>query len=172
MLLSYTIDETSECLSNYQDFLCAQGEFESFVISLKKNHQSFWEKSNIVNSLSFKESFEEIINNSFLNYSKAEEEEMKKFISDLVNLPIQNSKNKENNISNNIPKEKKSLINFNKSTFDSIPLKVYEKKRISKRKIKYKQSSPKNKESQIYFEFDNFKKISKEKKKILHICIY
>ena len=173
MLLSYIKDEASECLSNYQDFLCAQGEFESFVISLKKNHQSFWEKSNIINSLSFKEPFEEVINNSFLNYSKVkeEDEEMKKFISDLANLPYPNSNNKEKNIFNNIPKVKNNLKCSNKANFDNAPLLMCAKKRISKRKAKYKRRLLGNKESQIFYKLGDCKKTSKEKKKkkIVHI---
>lgn len=169
MLLSYIKDESSECLSNYQDFLCSQGEFESFVISLKKNHQSFWEKSNIVNSLSFKESIEDVINNSFLNYSNVEEDDVKKFISDFISFPNPNSKNKENNISINIQKEKKDLIDFNKPNDDRIPLSIYKKRRISKRKAKYKQSLLKVKESHFPNEYDNFKKISKKKRKIVNI---
>ena len=169
MLLSFTLDEPSECLSNYQDYLCAQGEFESFVISLKKNHQSFLEKSNIGKTLSFKESFDGVINNSFLNYSNVEEEEMKKFISDFANLPNLNSKIKENNIYNNILKEKKDLIVFNKPNFDNNPLPIYNKKRISKRKMKYKKSILKVKESNFSKVFVNFKKILKIKKKNINL---
>lgn len=112
--MNYYKDEPKECLSNYQDYLFEKGEFEYFVFSLKKDHDSSWDKSSYNETLSLQKSFSSNeINNSFINNS-IDDDRGKEDFNFLSNIEIYDK-------TDNIKKEKK-MCNKKQIIFKDIPL--------------------------------------------------
>jgi hypothetical protein len=107
-------DEIKDCISTYQEFLIEKGEYDSFILSLKKDQDYSLEKSSFEGTISLHESFDnDNINNSFLSsfIENDREKEDFKFFSDIVI---------SSNQKNYIKKEKK--INKKKIIFNDISL--------------------------------------------------
>ena len=82
-------DEIKDCISTYQEFLIEKGEYDSFILSLKKDQDYSLEKSSFEGTISLHESFDnDNINNSFLSsfIENDREKEDFKFFSDIIIL--------------------------------------------------------------------------------------
>ena len=117
MLLSDIKDESNMHISSYQDFLCAEGELESYIITLKRFQMLSSEMSNADSEISFKDPISEIKNTFIYNFiSNDEEQEIQQIVNDLGSSYknekfIENQDNQEKKSYYKNQNKKKDLIN-------------------------------------------------------------
>ena len=162
MLLSFSKEEPNDCFPSYQDYLCAQGEFESFIISLLKCQNNSREKKS-ENSNFFQEPCDIVVNNTFLSNISDESQQ-------LLNVIL--SPNNENKNNDNVPKDNKIIKNKKdlKSSHNSSVYFIKSKKNKKNKRFKrYKKYCKINSNTTIKYNFP--KKVYKKRKIIFYKSI-